>query len=75
MPEAYASLMNALCRGYLSACEMAGRKPDAELLAPITATLDNLASIEPPRASYQTTRDSWSPKRLWLKLLRQRSAR
>ena len=38
LPQAFAPLMQALCRDYISACEAASQVPGAALLAPIPLT-------------------------------------
>ncbi len=42
LPQAFASLMLALARGYIRACEAAGIAPDNDLLAPIVPVLHRL---------------------------------
>ena len=48
LPQAFASLMLALVRGYIDACEATGIAPDNGLLAPIAAMLHRLQTDQPP---------------------------
>jgi len=47
LPRAFASLMRALACDYIGACDATGIAIDAELLAPITETLDRLQNDQP----------------------------
>ncbi len=46
LPQAFASLMGALCRDYIEACEAAGQEPDMALIAPIVAAFESLRGYD-----------------------------